>query len=401
MAKPNKKQKYLEIEVIIRQKRYFKDGYGIYVVDLIRAEDELTNKVEENTMYTKRGHETVTIKGNFEKEFFSNEQYIMYGIPQYNEKYKTNEWQIVSFKNPINTPKQIKNFLMTCTSSESIVDQLVSKYGNEVVEKFADNTLDFSDIPGMGPSLYKKIRDKVIENVYMQDVIMELSQYDVTINQMRKIVEKFGASASKMIKDNPYLLCHIRGFGFAKADAIARNMEISEESEFRIRECIKYVLEKNSEIGNTWVDRSELIDLCFVHMKETCRRSKIVDIVDSIGEESENITYGLNEHVVNINGTRIALKKLYEAEKFIADWLLEKIEKNSDMKNIDINQFIEKTKNENPTITDEQLSLITNAYKNNVVLLIGYAGTGKTFATGIFLKMLKGQSVLLLAPTGE
>jgi RecD/TraA family predicted helicase len=397
-------EQYHEIEVIIERKRMYRGDYGIYVVQVVKDSEELgfDDTTDGNTRFTKKSAYTTTVKGTFDKEFYPGEQYVMYGTWQFNEQYKTKDYSIVSYKNPINDPNQVKAFLLTCTNSNRIVDQIVNKYGKDAIKLFADDQLDYGDIDGMGDALYNTIRDKVLENLYMQEIIMELSQYDVTVNQMRKIMRKFGASAAAKVKENPYLLCKIRGIGFVKADKIAQNMGISAESPFRIIECVKYALEQCTASGHTWSLRNSLADDCYNAMKMTCRRSLIEDAIDNTYQTSEGYTAieGTDGDVLLINGTRLTLRRYYEAELFIATFIKKKLTDSKPLK-VNVDAFVEKVKADNPTITEQQISLFSTVRDHAAALLVGYAGCGKSWITKMLLDMVRGSSILLLAPTGK
>ena len=60
-----------------------------------------------------------------------------------------------------------------------------------------------------------------------------------------KIVGMFGDETLDVIENAPHLLCDIPGIGFSRADAIAKRMEYSTESPYRIEAGIHYIMTHN------------------------------------------------------------------------------------------------------------------------------------------------------------
>jgi exodeoxyribonuclease V alpha subunit len=361
---------------------YQNGDYAIYEIMVLNM-DELLQE-DDKTVIPE--YEFTTITGNFEKRMFNGEQYIFYALPKVHKKY--GKQYVVQFvKNKFDTKERVRAFMLQFVA-ESIADQLIAKYGSELIQRIIDNDVDYSDIKGMGDYRFNAMREKVLQNEYMKDIIMELGEFGITPNQMKKVVMTFGANAVKVIKENPYKLCLVHGIGFKKADEIAKQMGYDMESPNRIKEAIKYCLEENENNGNSWMDRKELL----------------YAVADLIGVSKKLIDQCLTEELdgVLILGNRVARAKTYEMEVEIAERVLEMVRDEQPL-NFDMDAFIQEIESGGIKLTDEQKQFFYNFAKYRINLLIGYAGCGKSFLQKYVLEIARrlGMSPLLMAPTGK
>lgn len=378
--KPNTND-MIKLDVRIIAPIFVKPDWGVYEVEVLNS-----NEVYNNSFDYILEHAYIT--GNFEKKFFFNEEYIMYGVKTHHPKYGE-QFRIFVVNDKIDTPERVRAFLLQFCA-ESIVNQLIDKYGGEVLQRILNNEIDYSDIKGMGDYRFQALQDKVKENEYMKDIIYHLGKYSITPLQMKKIVKKFGANAIDKINDNPYCLCQISGITFPKADDIAQQMGYDMASPNRICECIKYLIGEEEKNGHTWIDKKHL-------MNEV---STMLSLKLSLINEAFN---HLNEDEVLVFDNKVCLTKTYIAEKIICERLMQIASVNEPI-TIDIDAFLEeKEKEYGITLTEEQRNFFYSFQQNNVNILVGYAGTGKSQMQKFVIELLDRlqMSYCLLAPTGK
>lgn len=176
--------------------------------------------------------------------------------------------------------------------------------------------------------------------------------------------------AIKKFKENPYILAEdIKGVGFLRADEIALNYNIKPNSPFRIKSGIKYIFKEEAQNnGSTWLTINDF-------------ESKIVDLlkidIDDINKTLETM---YNNKQVYRCQERIALQYYYDLENKIAEKLL-LLQSVAPIKyeQAIIEEGIKKSQDEQGfDFTDEQISGILSILSNNVSLVVGLAGTGKT-----------------------
>ena len=101
-------------------------------------------------------------------------------------------------------------------------NELYKNYPNVIDMVLNDEPIDLSIVKGIGEKSFKKIRDKIIDNFKLMDLINEFKGL-LSINVIRKMYDKY-ASIEKVrakVLDDPYkFLCDLSGIGFKTADAM-------------------------------------------------------------------------------------------------------------------------------------------------------------------------------------
>ena len=162
------------------------------------------------------------------------------------------------------------------TSCESIVKYLssglISGVGevtaNNIVAEFREETLNvienepikLAKIRGISNKKAMEIHRTLADIKKMQDAVMFLQQYDISINMAVKIYEEYKGATERVLKANPYKMIEdIDGIGFKTADKIAGKMGVTPDSEFRIRAGVIYnINEIADKLGSTVCFLSEL-----------------------------------------------------------------------------------------------------------------------------------------------
>jgi exodeoxyribonuclease V alpha subunit len=263
-----------------------------------------------------------------------------------------------------------------------------------LLEKYTEDEL--IDILDKNPTKLleeKGIKEKKLTTIisswqkfkHMRELGSYLSKYGVTSNLITKIFEVFGAVENMVekIEENPYILTNIKGIGFKKADEIAQAIGIDRKSQFRISACLNFILNEycNSN-GNSSIGKKKIFML----------------LDDALGFEKENTLYqNTLNHMVRHNDIfktsqhRFAPSMLYHAEKKIIDFFekRQKTPKQVIVKDFD-QWLVKKEKTIGFTLSPEQkkaVSLINDG--NNTLMLVGYAGTGKSTSSRALLELLE------------
>ncbi len=278
-------------------------------------------------------------------------------------------------------------------------DVLIDAYPN-IVQKIMNNDLsdvDLSKTKGIKEYTFNVIRNKIIENFALTEIIEKYGGYGITFSMLKKLYDKFSSmeKLEQELRDNPYKsLCSISGVGFKTADNIILSIpqEVLQvdynirKSKQRMKACIMYVLEDNESDGNTKIGIKKLRDKCS-ELTPEC----INHFIDIIKEDADVYLDKANKAV--------ATKVAYETEIYIADKILSMLENPKPYTfNYNIYNIVDGVE-----LTEDQMSVLKNLCQNNISLLSGFAGSGKSFCTKAVIKMLDDNnlSYILLAPTGK
>lgn len=276
-----------------------------------------------------------------------------------------------------------------------IVKGITKKLATELTKKYSDDELcEILDNTPAKLLEFKGIKEKKLTQIvlswnkfkHLRELGSFLAAYGVTSNLINKIYQQYGDSQNliEKIKENPYMLTNIKGIGFKRADEIGKSLGIDIYSNFRIAACLNYTLREFCEAnGNSSIKKEQLFSL----------------LDDALNFKDKNNLY--EDALI----TMLAKEQINETKK---DSYSPSIYFFSETK---IMEFFENRKkfNENKTIIKDFETYITKKQETlgfelsseqkkavelinggeNTILLIGYAGTGKSTSSRAILELLE------------
>ena len=253
-----------------------------------------------------------------------------------------------------------------------LAENLINAYPN-VVNDVANGTLkeiDYNLVKGVREFTWERIKEKIINNYLISDIITMLKPLGVTYTMIKKLLadEPNPALLKQQLEDNPYILTRINGLGFRKVDDLALKLkpELINSTE-RLVAFIKYYFTDLGESkGHTW---------CSMKILKSA-------ISNNIPECSDKVDWLLeNNEFLHISDDKVGLKYYYEIEMQIYNLLLEKSKKETDIYIPDekIELAIQHAEEEQGfKYVVEQLDTIKKSLHRTISLITGKAGTGKT-----------------------
>lgn len=139
---------------------------------------------------------------------------------------------------------------------------IYDKFGEESVQIIANNPQALLEIPGIKEKKLEKLVDSYQKNHALHALAQLLTPHKVTFQAVVRIFKGLGENAAQLIRENPYILSRVRGFGFLKTDEIAISMGVPRRSEFRIEGGILYALISAQDDGHLFLPRGALIHQC-------------------------------------------------------------------------------------------------------------------------------------------
>ena len=250
--------------------------------------------------------------------------------------------------------------------------------------------LDYKKIRGVGkvllPRYIEKIKtiNKRVE--FMGETYAWGIEHDEDINKIAatyKNVYEF----SKDINANPYaVMINLLEWSFDRADrAITKKTVKWLDSYERCEAATIYALKHNELDGNTRMQAKMLFDVvkrkapqCVHHLLDAVTKSPQVHYDAPSQNTSLQATYIAEQHIADVIKKKIANPHYYPM-----DW----------------QKF---TSVDGLELTDEQAQILEMACKQDVMMLTGSAGTGKSQTTKAIIEMLEANnySYTLLSPTG-
>jgi len=276
---------------------------------------------------------------------------------------------------------------------------IVNKFGEDTFDVIESTPTKLAEIKGISLKksleIYKSFSD--IQN--MQNAVMFLQKYDISINLAVKIYTKYKNQTELVMNTNPYkLLEDIDGVGFKTADKIAMKLGIDVDSPFRIRAGMLYVLSELSiRLGSTMMKKDELFYET-AHILEMDEREGVFeDEIDKLEIDALIKKIDIDGEIYIENANNYNLEKTIATRLTMLGTFGEKIK-------LDVSQDIRDYEQRNKIeLSDGQKEAIQTAVSNPVVVLTGGPGTGKTTIVKNVLQILKNmrKKCMLLAPTGR
>ncbi|MDP3464548.1 MAG: AAA family ATPase [Sulfuricurvum sp.] len=264
--------------------------------------------------------------------------------------------------------------------TKKLTAELIEKYTQEGLVSILENDVEkLLEIKGMNQKRLDKLASGWKQFRSMRLLGEFLAPYGVTPALLRLI-----ATAMKEVKDpieaikkNPYSLMRIHGIGFKKADEIALAMKLHHHDPRRIQAAMEFSLsEYCDQEGNSCIEKKLLFDKLDTLLALQNNNVYEEALDDRIHEGS----------IIILPSGKLALDRIYEAEKFLVDMF----QKRSKLRDEPLTENLEKFLDEHSLVLGEQqkeaLELINHGCK--LLLLVGYAGTGKSTTAKALLDLL-------------
>lgn len=247
-------------------------------------------------------------------------------------------------------------------------EKIVNHLGDDAIEKILEDKMVLRDV-GLNAIRIERFYQQLLENQSLEGVTIDLFELDIKGATAMKLITTYGLKAATIAKTNPFrLIDEVQGIGFIRADEIREKVGIPEDDPRRIKAAIIYSIREYGERnGDTYATEEQVfdyakqflkIDLDFdPFVKELIREKKLV----------------LEDH-------RYYLAPAYYAEVGVARKILElNMSSQPKLEEAIIDQSINKIeKLIGITYTDVQKEAIKVAVNNEVTVITGGPGTGKT-----------------------
>ena len=379
--------KQCKFKGVIIKCTYNTPDYKIYAVEVNKKDypDIKQNKYNNVSILGELSDLTLGV----EYEITAEEQTNKYGI----------SYKVINIKRDMPTTTEGTFLFLSEILTYNQAKVLVDNYPN-IIQKVKDNDLDdidLSKLKGIGEKTFTIIKDKIITNFALMDLVIEFKNV-LSMNIIKKIYDEYSSidKLKEKLKSQPYTaLTRISRIGFKTADSIILQLQKENIIDFgydiktsadRCLSCILYILEENENDGHTNMNLADLRQQC-LKIVPSCAEH-FVDVI-----KDDNIYY-------NKEDMTVALRKTYETEKYIADTILANVHNANNVWDYNVEKY--KTVGEFE-LSDEQIKILDVVCKNNISILNGFAGSGKTYSTKGIINMLKDndKSFRLFSPTGR
>ena len=368
-----------------------------YVIGLFKVRETNDEALEEYINHT------ITFTGYFH-ELNEDDVYVLYGEvvnhPRYGLQFQSNKYERL---------KPTGKDAVTTFLSSDLFPGIGEKLARQIAEVLGDNAIDriLEDesclylVPKLTESKINKIVNTLKKYEESHKIIAELIDLNFSMREALSIYSEYKSNTQKIIDNNIYqIVYNLPDISFLKVDKAGELLEFDRFDFRRVKAAILYVMKKLIyQNGDSFLSRDVIISNVNKFLKID------YDNYDELFKELADLDY------IVIDGDDYYLEEIWSAEANITERLYDLASKPiKRQKNLE-NLLMELEKINGITYNDEQKKAIIKALENNILIITGGPGTGKTTIIKAITELYQHVNKLnydefterlaLLAPTGR
>ena len=378
------------------RKSIFKSEKG-YVIGLFKVRETNDKNFEEYI------NKTITFTGFFH-ELNDDDTYIFYGEevnhPRYGQQFSVSEYERVKPTDKEGVIEFLSSDLFKGVG-EKLAKSIVDTLGENALENILNDKSCLYLIPKLTEKKANKIFDTLTKYEESHKTIVYLTELGFTMKDALNIYSEYKNMTLDVINNNIYKIANdLNEISFLKIDEIAPKLNIAKNDKRRIKSLIIYMMNHLIyQNGDTYLEKEKIIRYVSSYLNME------YEMYEECFKELEE------ENKIIIEDEDYYLKTIHDAETNIINKIYNLATKEViKIKNIDklINEHEEIN---NIIYNDKQKEAIIKALENNILIITGGPGTGKTTIikaiTELYQKLKKldydslVSELALLAPTGR
>ena len=317
--------------------------------------------------------------------------------PDYGEQLK-----IVTFEKLMpSTPEALEKYLANGNFKgvgPATAKKIVNTFGTDTINVIKLEPQKLTSIKGITKEKALDIAEEFLKNWELWQIVGFLDKFGIGPQGAENVYKKLGEDALEQIEANPYILIDVATrVNFEKVDKIALSLGFEEDNYKRVRCGIKYGLERVAINGNSAVIYEHLVN--YVENLLNVSTNTVEDAIINMRAKNEIVLEDRDDDV-----EWVYLKPFYDAEANIAEKLisLNECDNVKEIKKID-KEIDEIQKQIGLELSEKQVEAIKCINQNNVCVITGGPGTGKTTIIKVIIELYKkhGKKPVLCAPTGR
>lgn len=253
--------------------------------------------------------------------------------------------------------------------------------------------------------------DKFKTYMPLSNAMKELSEYGLTEALLKRIVNHYKSSdiAVEIIQNKPYKLIEVNGVGWHKCDEIAMKGGLKPDSPERIGTYILYYLQERANEGYSYIPADANTEIENGIVSKTQKPINFIDTMieffgDDISDEAlkGGLDYVNDQLWFSDDRKFVGLKRIYDLEMSVAENLIRIRDGENDFKYSNWKDIIkQKEIDQGWEYNEQQIEGIKAVLENQVVVITGKAGTGKSSIVDAMIAVLQGYSYAQTALSGR
>ncbi len=370
-----------------------------YVIGLMRVKD---TDIESMKDYVNK---TITFTGYFH-ELNEQENYYFFGEENYHPKYGF-QFKVENYER---VKPQDKDGIVEFLSSdlfkgvgEKLAASIVDVLGEDALDKILEDKSNLLLVP--------KMTVKKADNIYLtltkyeesHKMIVYLTELGFAMRDALLIYNTYKANTMSILEHNIYrIMDDIEEISFLKVDTIVRKKELTVDNDLRIKACIFYVMkELTFKNGDTYLHLGEITENVSSYLGFDVDSKLVEELLCELSGEMK----------VQIEQEKYYLEEIYDAQYYIVQRIRQLVSRPIKKYAKLEQQFKLLEQDMGISYNEKQKEAIEKSLTNNLVIVTGGPGTGKTTIIKAIVELYQELNhieekdlpkyISLLAPTGR
>ena len=273
---------------------------------------------------------------------------------------------------------------------------IVERFGAETFDILEQEPERLTGVRGVTARKAQEIAQSFRLHMGLRRLMAFLARYGLPPVLAMRLRQRYGDGALEKVRANPYLLsgddC---GVAFSVTDEMAMSMGMPADSGQRLQAAVLFELSHNESNGHVFLPRNKLISATAQLLD--CGGDQPEAALDALVDRGEVV----QERVANVEACY--LKRLWEAERGVQLRLDALLAAEPDVRADAAHVADELEQSQGITYAPRQRQAVELAARENVLILTGGPGTGKTTTVRAIVALFRrmGLDIVLAAPTGR